>query len=144
MIYIDTCVIVAYINPRDPLHERSARALSKAPVDERVCSQVTVLELFSVLSRALSVSDEELEAAVEYSLRKTGASVVRVDWEKLYWKAIDAANKVKLRTLDLLHAVAAKLAGAEAVLTFDDDMLSKSKALEECLGIRAVSSVAEL
>ena len=50
MIYLDTSVMVSYVNKRDPLHERSVEAIEGVK-GTRVASRLTAVELASVFSR---------------------------------------------------------------------------------------------
>lgn len=138
MIYLDTNVLVAFINSSDPNHEAAVNYLSKKDV-EFIVSQVTVLELYSVFSRVMDVSDAEVEALVEYTIRRSAAKLTEVDWHKLYKQALAIANAVKLRTIDLLHVAAASLANAKIFVTFDKNILSRSTAVQQALGFQLVS-----
>ena len=135
MIYIDTNVLVAYINPRDELHHRAISLLSKHDSSELVVSQIVVLELYSVFSRTMNLSDVEIEALVNYTIRKCGARIIHVEWDELFSKALSYANALKLRTLDLLHVTAAHLIGASAIITFDKDVWNKHKTIKDLTGI---------
>jgi len=56
--YIDSSIIIALINEKDPNHEK---AIAKYPKDgEKVISKLVVTELYSVFSRTLKLSEEEL------------------------------------------------------------------------------------
>jgi predicted nucleic acid-binding protein len=50
-VYIDTCVIVSYVDEADPNHERAAR-LVEGLGGERFVSMLPLVELASVYSRA--------------------------------------------------------------------------------------------
>ena len=76
-------------------------------------SKLVLIELYSVYSRRLNVSDEELEAIVNYTIHKCGCKVEDVEFDKAVDLAVKLSNKVKLKTLDLLHLSAAKLLGSE-------------------------------
>ena len=131
MIYLDTNVIVSYVNRRDPLHDRAIGLVEGLRGRGLVASQLVVVELFSVYSRVLRLSDVELEALVEYSLWVTGVEVRRVDCEKLLLEARLKAGSLRLRTLDLLHVLSASLLGAEGIATFDRDIVSKRDVIGE-------------
>lgn len=77
MIYVDTNVLVACINPRDKLHGRAVSLLSRYSGEELVVSQLVVLELYSVFSRVLGVDDVELEALVNHTIRKCSVKAAR-------------------------------------------------------------------
>ena len=66
MKYIDTKVIISFINSRDVNHEGAMRALNHA--DEMVTSPVGVFELKSVLPRTTTLDTYEIEAFVGYLL----------------------------------------------------------------------------
>ena len=83
MIYVDTNVLIAHINPKDPLHEKALELISKYEKHRLVASQITTLELYSVFSRTMNLSDVELEALVKYTIRKCNVDVINVDWREL-------------------------------------------------------------
>ena len=140
MIYVDTNVLVSYVNPRDSLHTVARDYVSRFRDRYRlVVSPLTIVELFSVYSRKMDLSDVELEALVEYTIRSVGVSVLEIRWEDLVKQAMEYANRLKLRTLDLLHIVAAKIVGAKAILTFDRDIADKSSVVKEVLQLEVCS-----
>ena len=51
----------------------------------------------------MKISDEELEALVNYTLNKCKCEIEEVDFDKVIDFAVKISNKVKLKTLDLLH-----------------------------------------
>jgi predicted nucleic acid-binding protein len=66
--YIDSSIIIALINEKDPNHEK---AIANYPKDgEMVISKLVVTELYSVFSRTLKLSEEELNALVDYALMR--------------------------------------------------------------------------
>jgi len=136
LIYVDTNVVVSYINGRDPLHGTAERLIAGLRGHGLVVSQLVVLELYAVYSRVMSLDDVELEALVEYSLAKLGARVEQVDCAKLFTEAQRRAHALRLRALDLLHVVSAHLLGAKGIATFDKDIAAKSKAIEGALGLK--------
>ncbi|RLF12645.1 MAG: hypothetical protein DRJ68_03650 [Thermoprotei archaeon] len=138
MIYLDTNVLIAYINPKDALHRRAVNLLSRRSGEGFVASQLVVLELYSVFSRVMSVSDEELEALVNYTIKACGVEVVQVEWDEVYRSALSYANKLKLKVLDLLHVVVAQLAGAKTFMSFDRDINSMASVIEELLDLRVI------
>jgi len=138
LIYLDTNVLVAYINPKDKLHDRAVPLITKYRESGLVISQLVVVELHSVFSRTMNISDAELEALVNYTVKKCGAEVVPIEWDELYSKSLDYANRLKLKTLDLLHVIAAHLIGAETLISFDRDINSKGNTIESLLEVRVV------
>ena len=138
MIYLDTNVLVAYINPKDRLHDRAVSLITKYRKDEMIISQLVMLELYSVFSRVMDVGDVELEASVNYTIRKCNTRVASVEWDELYSKSLSYANKLKLKTLDLLHVIAAHLLGVKILISFDKDINSKSKLIKSLLGIEVI------
>ena len=137
MIYIDTNVLVSFINPKDSLHKKAVKLLSK--LNETVISELTIIELYSVYSRTMNLSEEEIEALVEYTLRVTGVLMVKVDWNRLLNKAISYANKLKLKTLDLLHVVSSYLIGSTSIVTFDNNIKKKEDIIRKEFKIKVIS-----
>ncbi len=136
MTYIDTNVIVSYINERDFLHERARTLLST--LKKRTISKLVILELYSVFSRVSKVDGIELEALVEYSLESTNVELVSVDFEKLINLAMKYSGKLRLKTLDLLHVVAASLID-NSIATFDRDIIRRREEIEKNLKIKVIT-----
>jgi len=69
MSYIDTNVLIAYIDSDDALYNDAVELLSKISGDKYV-SDLTIVKLYSVFSRTMNLSDIEINALVKYTLRK--------------------------------------------------------------------------
>ena len=138
MIYLDTNVLVAYINPKDKLHNKAIYLVSKHRRDKIVISPIVLLELYSVFSRTMNLDDSELKALVNYTVIKCGVEVIDIDLDELYNRSSSYANKLKLKTLDLLHVISAYLSGSEIILSFDKDLNNRSSVIEKVLGLRVL------
>lgn len=136
MIYVDTNILISYINNRDPLHVKAINTINKYNNAELIASIITQIELYSVYSRVMNISDIELDALVLYTLEKTRVSIKELDLNELFTNAIKYANKLKLKTLDLLHITAAYMLDCDSFITFDKDILARAKIIEENLGIK--------
>ncbi len=140
MIYVDTNILISYINPRDSLHEEAINIIRKLRNEKLIISKITVLELYTVFSRIMNISDEEIEALVEYTIKKARVNIEDIDLGELVTIAIEYSNKLKLKTLDLLHVVAAKLLNANSIATFDKDIIKKAKIIEQNLGLKIIAA----
>jgi len=138
LIYLDTNVLVAYVNPKDGLHDRATSLVSRYSGKKMFVSQLVVLELYSVFSRVMAVGDVELEALVSYVMDRCGVELVDVEWSELYARSLSYANKLKLKTLDLLHVVAAYLLGTGTLISFDRDLNDRRGLIKSVLGIEVV------
>ena len=134
MIYIDTNVIIAFIDERDPNHGKAVELLESLEGD-RVVSKLSLVELASVYSRA--GLDESLALSI-YSIKRIGARIVDVDFNEVLLHAFKLAPFLKLRTLDLLHVAACKVIGAKLFVTFDKDIISKSSLIDR-IGIKIIT-----
>ena len=122
--YIDNSIIIALINEKDPNHEK---AIANYPKDgENVISKLVVTELYSVFSRTLKLSEEELNALVDYALEKCGCKVEDVEFNRVFDLALRMSNRVKLKTLDLLHLSASISMGCE-ILSLDKEIIEAKK-----------------
>ncbi len=134
MIYVDTNVIIAFIDELDPNHSKAVELL-KSLKGDRVVSKLTLIELASVYSRANL--DDPLALSI-YSVKHIGAKVVDIDFNEILIHAFKLAPLLKLRTLDLLHVAACKIMNAKYFVTFDRDIISKSSLIEK-IGIKIVT-----
>ncbi len=139
MIYVDTNVIISYINREDRMHDKAGKMLAILGDEERIVSQFVVAELYAVFSRTMELSDVEIEALVEYSIAKTRVKVENVNCGKLLSEAQRYAPQLRLRILDLLHVISAHLLGAKGIVTLDKDIIIKKKAIAESLGLKVHS-----
>lgn len=130
--------MIAYINPRDKLHDRALYIIDRCCRDKLIISQIVVLELYSIFSRVMSISDVGLEALVNYTIKRCGVNIAYVDWDKLYGQALSYANKPKLKTLDLLHTIAAYILGAKVMFSFDKDINRRSIVIKDLLGLDVI------
>ncbi len=134
MIYLDTNVIISYVDEIDPNHDKAIKLLENLE-ENRVVSRLTLLELASVYSRA---GLQKPLAYALYSMKVVGARLVEVDLNEAITQAVKYALHLKLRTLDLLHIASAKLAGTRVFATLDKEIVSKESRLQE-LGLQIVT-----
>ena len=135
MNYIDTNVIISFLNSRDVNHERAVKTLEHD--GEMVTSPVAVLELKSVLARTTTLGSYEIEAFVDY-LSEVNIKVPEVDMDKVVSYASELAINIRMRTLDILHLSAGVVLEADDFVTFDREFLEKGKEIAN-IGLRVRS-----
>lgn len=136
MIYIDTNVIISYIDEADPNHAKAVELVDSIS-DDRVVSKLTLVELISVFSRA---GLEEPISLAFYSIKSIKANMIEVNFNEVLNKAILYAPILGLRTLDLLHMIASVLAKCRKFATFDIGITSKSDLIARTLGLEIVTT----
>jgi predicted nucleic acid-binding protein len=124
--YIDTSLAIALANEKDPNHEMAIKIYSKD--GKKVVSKLVLAELYSVYSRRMKVSDAELEALVNYTLNKCKCEIEEVDFDKVIDFAVKISNKVKLKTLDLLHLSISIILESE-ILSLDEEIIKAKNKL---------------
>lgn len=124
MNYIDTNVIISFLNSRDINHERALKTLNHD--GEMVTSPVAILELKSVLSRTTTLDSGEIEAFVDY-LPDINIEVPKIDMDKVVSNASEIAVNIRMKTLDILHLAAGVVLEADDFVTFDREFLDKEK-----------------
>ena len=160
MTYIDTSIIVAALDPQDP-RQRQARKVLKTGRDN-VVSELVIAELASVISRReelvksmaskLGLPGElTLTALLIYILRRFKLNYRAVEGRAtlpLLGKmttpiatAVELVPKLRLRTLDLLHAAYVKTLRdsgepIHTLLTADIEFEKSSKQLGEAVGVK--------
>ena len=135
MNYIDTNVIISFLNSRDVNHERALKTLDHDV--EMVTSPVAVLELKSVLSRTTNLGTDEIEAFVDY-LPEIKIEVPEVDMDKVVSNASEIAVNIRMKTLDILHLSAGVVLEADEFVTFDREFVEKEKEIVN-LGLKVKS-----
>ncbi len=134
MIYLDTNVVIAFVDELDPNHGRALKFLRRLKGD-RVVSELTLVELASVYSRAGLRNPLSLAL---YSVEVVGAKVVRAGLGEVLRQAFKLAPTLRLRTLDLIHVATCKVIGADLFATFDKDIVAKRDAVRE-VGVEVVT-----
>ncbi|MEX0568665.1 MAG: type II toxin-antitoxin system VapC family toxin [Candidatus Njordarchaeota archaeon] len=160
-IYVDTGPVLAYVIENDPNHYRARKILDSARSEEFVISEISVLEMLSVLSRNLNYInidykfpeiisvEDKVKIIVAYCVKKLNLKILYTRWKtrKLFvsgvgfnvsdivYQASKLATKLGLRTLDLLHIVLAWRLNADMFLTLDNDIIGKSEIIRNMLGI---------
>jgi predicted nucleic acid-binding protein len=122
MNYIDTNIIIAYLNVNDVNHSRASKAINH--MDDKVTSQIGLMELRSVFSRTTKLNEDEIEAYVDY-LATIKIEVPEVDINKTFRNAAQISYKIKMRTLDTLHLSASMMVNARTFVTLDREFLEK-------------------
>jgi len=135
MIYIDTNVVIAFIDELDPNHTKAIKLLENLK-DDKVVSGLTLTELASVYSRANL--DEPLALAI-YSVKRINAEIIDVDFNEVLMNTFKLAPLLKLKTLDLLHITTCKIIKAKAFATFDKDIIAKSDIIHG-IGIEIITN----
>jgi len=160
-IYVDTGVALAYIITNDPNHQKAKRAIDSLKHHGLIISDLSILEMLSVVSRRLHeiridyefptlISDEDkVRVIVSYCISRIGAEVRSVTprRRKIFlpkitimtttpiYEASKLVYQLKLKTLDIIHLVIARLLGASMFLTLDKDIIERSKDIKRVLGI---------
>jgi predicted nucleic acid-binding protein len=135
MIYLDTNVIISYVDELDSKHGDAERLFSILEND-RVVSKLTLAEIASAFSRANL--DNPIALAL-YSIEQSGAKFVDVDFNDIIIKAPKLAEELRLRTLDLFHLVICGEIHAETFATFDENIINMSEDIHRLLNVRIVS-----
>ena len=124
MNYIDTNVVISFLNNRDVNHERALKIFDRG--DREVTSLVAVFELKSVLSRTTNLSVDEIEAFVDY-LPEINIEIPEASMNKIISNALEIAVRIRMKTLDILHISASMMIGADTFITFDREFIEKER-----------------
>ncbi|BEP17370.1 hypothetical protein PYJP_07220 [Pyrofollis japonicus] len=158
LVYVDTSVVVAALDPLDPRRDGARRALQR-PVG-KIVSELVSAELASVLSRQRGVLEEvrrrlgvdesvAFVAVLLYILKRFGLRYVPVKkfsrtlLGRFYGPiaySILLSEKLRLRTLDLLHLAYIKALREQGIpvdtlLTADTDFKENEERIRNVLGI---------
>jgi len=162
-IYVDTGILLANVIINDPNHERAQALLKTFKNNEFIVSELSIVEMFSVLSRNLDLIEIRgvdlkespsriIKAIVLLALKKINASVLmqkeklmsyklgkcNLKMHSMYIEAVELSKKIKLKTLDLLHIALAKQLNAEIFLTLDKDILKKASSITKETEIKII------
>jgi len=135
MIYIDTNVIVSYVDEKDPNHDKVV-AMSMRLGKEKAVSQLTLLELASIYARA------EFEKPIPlamYSIKRFDASIVETDLNIIIKESLRYVPTLRLKTLDLLHVATARVIGANSIVTLDRDIAKKADVIKDTIEIKVIT-----
>ncbi|MCD6357930.1 MAG: PIN domain-containing protein, partial [Thermoproteales archaeon] len=151
MMYVDTSVVVAALDYSDYRREQAKRVLESG--EPKVVSELVLAELASVISRRLPRMLEHgltVAAALLYVLRRFELRLVRLGdpvelgpLGRLYAPialALELAPRLRLKTLDLLHAAYVKAMrdrglAIEILVTADSDFKEVKEELREMVGV---------
>lgn len=136
MNYIDTNVILCFLNEDDANHDKAVRLWELK--ESKVASEITLLEIRSVLSRKANLKEAEIEAYIEY-LPEIGVRVAEIDLNGVFNRSMEIAYKTRMKTLDVLHISACLEINASNFVTLDYEFVEKSKFMTE-LGLTIVSA----
>ena len=128
MIYLDTNILISAVDEKDPLHLKALELLNKYKRVRRIVSELTLVELASVYSRA------GFEDSLVYALatiKSLNAEIVEIDYNKVLKKAFRYSREFRLKTLDLLHVVTAIMVNAKYFATFDKDIIGKKQIIRK-------------
>jgi len=134
-VYLDTNMVIANIDEKDPNHDSVVKLLGNIS-DRKFVSRLTLVELVSVYTRA---GLENPVALAMYSVERAGAYIAGVDFNEVLEKAVLHAERLRLRTLDLLHVVVSSILGCKVFFTLDIDIINKSEKIKEELDITVVT-----
>jgi predicted nucleic acid-binding protein len=134
-VYLDTNMVIANIDEKDPNHDSVVKLLDSIS-DEKFVSRLTLVELVSVYARA---GLENPVALAMYSVEKAGAGIAGVDFNEVLEKAVLYAERLRLRTLDLIHVVVSSILGCKVLFTLDTDIINKSEKIKKELDITVIT-----
>ncbi len=127
MEYIDTNILISYIDKNDAKHNMAEDLLNK--YTNKVISELNIIEMRIVLSRS-NIKEEEIDALIDYLIIKNNIQIKSIDINKSIVKGNEMVNNLKLKTLDLLHIANAILLNADKFITFDKDFVNKKKPIK--------------
>ena len=136
MIYLDTSIIISYVDEEDPRHADAEELIESIGPEKRVISPLVLVELASVYSRANL--ENPLQLAF-YSVELIEAEEMDIDFNEVLKQSLRLAPKLRLRTLDLLHIVACYITKVKKFATLDKEIASKSEVILNLLGIRILA-----
>ena len=155
VVYVDTNVIIARYKPDDPLYPTANRLFQNDYVF--IISPITLIELYSVLSRVkpfLKFREElenvNIDTIIAFILYDSKLKIVarsfmsrlqilgkrlRVPLE--YHLVIKLAEKLRLKTLDMLHIAYAYMLRdtLDYIVTGDDDILKARELIKQHIGL---------
>ena len=123
-VYLDTNILISAVDEKDSLHEEALQLIDEYRDMERITSELTLIELASVYSRA-GFNEPHVYALATIKTMKT--KIIKIDFNKVLTNAFKYSGIVKLRTLDLLHVMAAIMMGANYFMTFDKDIINRKE-----------------
>ena len=155
VVYVDTNVIIARYKPNDPLYSIANEFFQKNY--DFVISPITLVELYSVLSRVRpflkferGLENANIDTLIAFILYDSKLKIVarsfisrlqilgkrlRVPLE--YHLAIKFAEKLQLKTLDMLHIAYAYMLRnrLDYIVTGDDDILKARELIKRHMGL---------
>lgn len=162
-VYVDTGVALAYVIINDPNHDRAESIVASLQGSRFVLSELSVVEMFSVLSRNIEFIEipgveirdnmfEAIAAIILYIIEMLGAEVrfipirrrtlglqkLVLDINDVFAEAIRLATELKLKTLDILHLVYARRIGAKTFLTLDRQIIRNHRTINELMNIEII------
>ncbi|GBC71201.1 tRNA(fMet)-specific endonuclease VapC [Candidatus Calditenuaceae archaeon HR02] len=135
MIYVDTSLIISYVDEKDPQHNVAEKLVQDIRGEKLVVSSLVLTELASVYSRA--GLEKPLQLAM-YSVELIGAELVEIDFNETLKQSFRLAPTLRLKTLDLLHVATCHLIKAEKLATLDREIASISETLSKLLGMKVL------
>lgn len=136
MNYIDTNVILCFLNENDANHDKAVKLWEIK--ESKVASEITLLEIRSVLSRKANLKEAEIEAYIEY-LPEIDVRIAEIDLNRVFNRSMEITYKTRMKTLDVLHISACLEINACTFVTLDYEFVEKSKFITE-LGLTVVSA----
>ena len=135
MNYIDTNVIISYLNRKDVNHSRALKILDKG--DKTITSPIGILELRAILSTTTNLDGDEIEAFVDY-LPEIRLEVPDVDMNTVFSNASEIALRIRMKTMGILHLSAGVILNASNFVTFDGEF--KEKEIEiAAIGLKIIT-----
>ncbi len=114
--FIDTNVYVAYLNPRDALHERAVAVLARIVDDDIIMSEYVFDELLNVLTRRVN---KRVAVLAGTEVRRTSVAIAFTNAKELEeaWRIFTGKNRFSFTDAVLLAQMRAH--GADRIATFD-------------------------
>ncbi|MEX0568173.1 MAG: type II toxin-antitoxin system VapC family toxin [Candidatus Njordarchaeota archaeon] len=156
IVYVDTSVVIAKYKPSDSLYQDANRFFEKDY--DFVISPITLMELYSVLARirtfirleqglenanvdtiiAFIVHDLKLRLVARSFMTRLQIFGAKIRAPLEYHLAIKFSEKLRLKTLDMLHVAYAYMLRKilSYFVTYDDDILKARKSIEQQVGIK--------
>lgn len=139
MIVVDSCVIISFLMPKDPLHQIAVKWIEENLKHELVSPELALVEVAGCFARQRQ-SEEFISNSIAFI--KDNFTLIEMDSD-LINTSVEFARKCSIRGADAVFAATAHSEDAKYLATFDAELADRASKIIKTVNLKETTEKAK-